>query len=166
MTEVQSSSEIFSTEYVLDLLHNFTETGDKLLLQQIYDMFSSRDSVPVPLELTMNVSMKIFTLMEIEPNNFHFWGLLSYLMSQHCNLYAKDYLLLLQKAPVLARFLYHLKLNLNNIEHNVSNVIVYLDFLQQLVVGSYERQSIVFNQEGQHMLKAVTNVFVISIDRL
>ena len=149
-------------ECVLDLLHKFAEKGDKDTLEQLYEILNSEVQLPIPVppELAMNVAIQISTQIEIECDSHLFWIFLTYLMNSHYNFHAQDYLLLLQNSPVLEIFLHNLRVNLLKTKHDIEPLIAYLDFLQQLVIDSYERQSIIFNQEGQHVLKAVSKIFV------
>ena len=153
MTHVQSPSSTDGTESVLDLLNSFAETGDKHTLQLINDIFSSKGPVSVTPELAMNVSNQISKLIEMECTNLTFWECQIGLMKVNLNLH--EYLQLLQNSPTLVKFLQNLAENLNKDNIVYQLPFAYLHFLCVLVHDSYERQSIIFDQEGQPVIKAV-----------
>ena len=103
----------------------------------------------------MNVTIQISKVMEIDCNNFCFLGFLTYVMNHDYNLHAKDFLHLLQNSPILLIFLHNLTVNFNFSQLHISKLVIYLEFLKDLVIESYERPSILYDQEGQHVLKAV-----------
>ena len=159
MTECQSSSIYVRNEYVLDLFLKYSESGDKPTLQRLFDfMTNEKRSIPVPPELVLSVSIYILNSIEIESINYLNWQFLGLLMNSYFNLYANNYLLLLQNSPILPRLLRILVDNLKT-TFLLVDYMIYMEVLNHLVSDSYERQSILFNQEDQHALKVVANFY-------
>ena len=143
-----------------DLFHEFSETGDKLTFQRLYDAYfdtNTKLSINVPPELALNVSIQVLKLIEADSTNDEYWWCLTHLMSPNINKYAEVYLVLLRNSPIMSRLFHILADNLNNTDDE--NLYVYLVLLHKIIVNSYERQSILYEIEGQYVLRAVENVF-------
>ena len=148
------------TKYILNLLHKFSKTGDKCTLQRIYDDISEKCIgmlIVIPPDLALKITIRIAKLIEVDSTNYTYWYCQVFLMNPKLNVCATDYLLLLQNSPILIRLLDILRYNLNT-SHNVCELNAYIDLLLQFTCNSYERQTMILNQEGQHVLNAVAHI--------
>ena len=74
---------------------------------RLFDEFFNTDHVPihVPPELSLNVTIQIYNLIEIDLSHIQYWGCLIGLMEPNSNLNVQEYLLLLQNSPILPKLL-------------------------------------------------------------
>ena len=149
-------SDVYN-EYAIDLLQKFIETRNELTLQRVLNE-CFQHVVAVPPELALNVSIQLITLLQVRSTDDMLWWCLFKLMNKNINQCAKDYLMLLQNYPLLTKLQYMLSDNMNT-SRDADKIFIYLNVLHEFLSDNYERQCIIFEEEGQHVLNAVGNLF-------